>query len=144
MSTKTYLLSFEKDTKKLAITLAEFVSKGHIILLEGNLGAGKSTFARYFIQSLMGEATEVPSPTFTLLQTYEAEKFFISHFDLYRIKDPMEISELGLDEAFASGVTLIEWPERLGPYMPKNPIILRFEEKNDQRWVHVSGVNLVG
>lgn len=131
--TKTFLLPSEKDTRNLAIKLAKIVSTGDIILLEGTLGAGKSTFARFFIRSFLCEETEVPSPTFTLAQTYVTEFFPIWHFDLYRLTSCAELSELGLEEAFSTGVTLVEWPDRLGSYMPLRYLHLSFRQDDSCR-----------
>ena len=80
---------------------------------------GKSVFARGFVQSLTA-AEEVPSPTFTLVQSYEAPDFEIYHFDLYRLKAPEEIFELGMEEALYGGVCLIEWPEKMAGWLPEN------------------------
>lgn len=103
-------------------TLAEVVQPGDVITLKGALGAGKTTFARGFIQRLAGIDEEVVSPTFTLVQTYETQRGIIWHFDLYRLEVPDDVLELGLEDAQAGGITLIEWPERLGPYMPRAPL----------------------
>lgn len=108
-------------TQALAAQIAKFSKKGDVFLLFGTLGVGKSVFARAFVQSLC-DAKEVPSPTFTLVQTYDASDFEIYHFDLYRLKDPEEIWELNMEEALFSGVCLIEWPEKMGPYIPKNAV----------------------
>jgi tRNA threonylcarbamoyladenosine biosynthesis protein TsaE len=109
----------EAETCGLARKLAEQLRPGDVVLLRGELGAGKSTFARALIQGLCGEGTEVPSPTFTLVQTYDARHFKIWHFDLYRLEHFDEVYELGIEEAFRNGVCLVEWPERLGPHLPK-------------------------
>lgn len=91
-----------------------------MIALKGDLGTGKTVFARAFIRALCGERIEVPSPTFTLLQTYDLDDArTLHHFDLYRLKDPEEALELDIDDAFAEGISLIEWPERLGAYLPQ-------------------------
>ena len=116
---KTYTTHSPDETAQIAQDIAGLLRPGHVILLKGELGAGKSTFARALIQALCGADTEVPSPTFTLVQTYEAPQFVLWHFDLYRLNHSEEIYELGIEEAYASGVCLIEWPERLGPYLPK-------------------------
>ena len=87
----------------------------------GTLGMGKSVFARAFVQKLCGK-TEVPSPTFTLVQMYDAPDFEIYHFDLYRLKSAEEIFELGIEEAMYEGVCLIEWPEKMGGYLPRKAI----------------------
>jgi tRNA threonylcarbamoyl adenosine modification protein YjeE len=97
-----------------------------VVALRGDLGAGKTTFARGLIAALAAEAglpvPEVPSPTFTLVQTYEFPRLAVWHFDLYRIAGPDDAVELGLDEAFAEGACLIEWPERLGRLLPDRRI----------------------
>ena len=109
-------------TQALAGRLAHVAHAGDVIGLGGALGAGKTTFARGFIREcarIDGQAPEdVPSPTFTLVQTYEFAAAPVYHFDLYRIDDPDEVLELGIEDAFADGISLIEWPERLGPYLP--------------------------
>jgi len=88
-----------------------------VIALWGDLGTGKSVFARAFVQALCG-AEEVPSPTFTLVQAYDAPRFTIFHFDLYRLEAAEDAYELGIEDAFAEGVSLIEWPGRLGGLLP--------------------------
>ncbi|RZI47057.1 tRNA (adenosine(37)-N6)-threonylcarbamoyltransferase complex ATPase subunit type 1 TsaE [Candidatus Finniella inopinata] len=97
--------------------LATAVAAPCVIALWGDMGAGKSTFARAFIQSLL-PTTDVPSPTFTLIQTYDTPKGEIWHCDLYRLKGPEDAEELGLLEAFNQHICLIEWPERLGDFLP--------------------------
>ena len=111
--------SSESETTALAAKIAAEAKAGDIFLLEGPLGAGKSVFARGFIRALCGEETDVPSPTFTLLQTYEAPKASLWHFDLYRLEHPEDIYEIGWEEAF-SNIMLVEWPERLGRLIPKS------------------------
>ncbi|MBY0272893.1 MAG: tRNA (adenosine(37)-N6)-threonylcarbamoyltransferase complex ATPase subunit type 1 TsaE [Alphaproteobacteria bacterium] len=109
----------EEETAVVARSLALKLRPGDVVLLRGELGAGKSTFARALIQALCGEETIVPSPTFTLVQTYEASEFTLWHFDLYRLNSPEEVYELGIEEALQRGVCLIEWPDRLGSHLPK-------------------------
>lgn len=116
---QTYLSSNEEATESLAQTLALISRRGDTYALFGTLGAGKSVFARSFIKALTN-VQEVPSPTFTLVQTYDAENFEIYHFDLYRLKSPEEIWELNMEEALYDAVTLIEWPEKMGSYLPRD------------------------
>ncbi|HBF97102.1 MAG TPA: tRNA (adenosine(37)-N6)-threonylcarbamoyltransferase complex ATPase subunit type 1 TsaE [Alphaproteobacteria bacterium] len=109
-------------TVALAARLAQRLRRGDIIALHGTLGVGKTSFARALIQTLLAEAgivDEVPSPTFSLVQQYFLRPFTIWHFDFYRIDDPAEAYELGIEEAFAEGVSLIEWPERIAPLLPE-------------------------
>jgi len=108
-----------KATEDLAAAFALEAKKGDTFALFGTLGVGKSVFARAFIQKLT-KAPEVPSPTFTLIQTYEAPDFDIYHYDLYRLKSEEEIWELNIEEALYSAVTLIEWPEKMGGYLPRD------------------------
>ena len=118
----------ESATGRLAAFLAARAGKGDVIALSGPLGSGKTSFARAFIRSRGLEAAEVPSPTFMLVEVYDEEAGPLSwpvwHFDLYRIESPAEIRELGLDEALAEGICLIEWPERLGEFLPEERLDL--------------------
>ena len=118
-------------TERLAAIIAEETRPGDAILLSGDLGAGKTHFARAFINALSDVAEEVPSPTFTLVQSYAAtvdgRPVEIAHFDLYRLKSPEETIELGIEEAFAEGISLVEWPDRLGSLTPKHHLALRLE-----------------
>ncbi len=103
----------EAATAALARRIAGFARPGDVIALMGDLGSGKTFFARAFI----GE-DEVPSPTFTLVQIYDRPIGRIWHFDLYRLNQAREAIELDIEDAFAEGISLIEWPERLGPLLP--------------------------
>ena len=105
-------------TAALAARLAPRAVPGDVVALRGVLGSGKTSFARGFIAARAGRALEVPSPTFTLVQTYDLPDGTIWHFDLYRLERPDDAVELGIDEAFAAGISLIEWPERLGGLLP--------------------------
>ena len=99
-------------TRALAARLAGQLQLGDVVLLEGDLGAGKTELARTVIQAVGGSSITVPSPTFTLLQSYDLPGLEVGHADLYRIGEPDEIAELGLEECWARGVLLVEWPER--------------------------------
>jgi tRNA threonylcarbamoyladenosine biosynthesis protein TsaE len=118
-------------TERLAAIIAAEARLGDAILLSGDLGAGKTHFARAFINALSREPEDVPSPTFTLVQNYAAtvagQPVEIAHFDLYRLKAPDETIELGIEEAFAEAISLVEWPDRLGALVPKQHLALSLE-----------------
>jgi tRNA threonylcarbamoyladenosine biosynthesis protein TsaE len=111
------VLADEAATARLAAEVAARARPGDVIALAGPLGAGKTAFARAFIHALGGEE-EVPSPTFTLVQTYPLGSATVWHFDLFRLEAAAEVWELGIEEAFADGISLIEWPERLAGLLP--------------------------
>jgi tRNA threonylcarbamoyladenosine biosynthesis protein TsaE len=108
----------ESDTAALGAALAVPARRGDVIALSGPLGAGKTTLARGFIQKLVGADEEVVSPTFTLVQVYDTGAIPIWHFDLYRLEKAEEVFELGFEEALATAITVIEWPERLAALLP--------------------------
>ena len=120
-------------TEAFAHRLAPLLGPGDVLLLEGQIGAGKTHFARALIRAL-GVEEDVPSPTFTLVQTYEAD-FEIWHADLYRLSHPDEAIELGLAEAFETALCLVEWPEKLGENRPKQSLTLRFSLLGEGREV---------
>jgi tRNA threonylcarbamoyladenosine biosynthesis protein TsaE len=125
MTTPTALdLADEAATRRLGERLASLARPGDVICLHGDLGTGKSTLARAFIRRLTDPDEEVPSPTFTLVQTYDTEAGTVWHFDLYRLEKPGDAFELGLEEALSDGICLIEWPERLGRLMPRRRLDL--------------------
>jgi len=115
-------------TRALAGRLAAIAAPGDVIALAGDLGAGKTEFARAFINALAGlhglPEEDVPSPTFTLAQSYDFPGFTVWHFDLYRVEHAEEAWELGIEDAFAEGVSLIEWPDRLGGLLPAGALRL--------------------
>lgn len=123
-------LAGQDETERLAAALARAAQAGDCLLLSGDLGAGKSTFARAFIRTLTSPDEDVPSPTFTLVQQYilppGGPATEIWHADLYRLADADEVLELGLDEAFAREICLVEWPDRLGRLRPKGALDLAF------------------
>lgn len=108
----------EDATAALARRVADALRPGALVCLRGDLGAGKTAFARAAIRHLSGAAVEVPSPTFTLVQVYDTGAGPVWHFDLYRLSGPDEVTELGWDDALAEGIALVEWPDRLGPLLP--------------------------
>ncbi len=122
-------------TQACAKNMAPLLKKGEALLLSGDLGAGKTVFARALIKAL-GATGEIPSPTFTLLQSYELPDITLFHFDLYRLKTPQEIEEIGFDEALADGAAVVEWPEKAEAYMPREALNLRFEIVGERRKLH--------
>ena len=124
----------EAATAGLAARLAARARQGDVIGLQGELGSGKTTFARAFIRSLGDGREEVPSPTFTLVEIYAcAGKPPVWHFDLYRLTAAEEAWELGIEEAFADGISLIEWPERLGGLLPPEHLLLALSRRRLDR-----------
>ena len=112
------ILTDEAATARLGQAVARLLRSGEAVCLSGPLGAGKSTLARALVRALTTPDEEVPSPTFTLVQFYEGPQLKIAHFDLYRLTDPDEAYEIGLDEALDEGAAVIEWPERLAGRLP--------------------------
>jgi tRNA threonylcarbamoyladenosine biosynthesis protein TsaE len=130
----------EAATAAFAARLAATARPGDVIALRGDLGAGKTTFARAFIRA-RGAVEDVPSPTFTLVQIYETAGASVWHFDLYRLAAADEAWELGIEDAFASGIALVEWPERLGTLLPQRrlEITLEFADEPGARRAVVDG-----
>jgi tRNA threonylcarbamoyladenosine biosynthesis protein TsaE len=128
-----------EDTMALAARLASAARRGDVIALSGDLGAGKTTFARGFIRALAQAEIDVPSPTFTLAQTYDTPAAQIWHFDLYRLTRPEDAVELGLEEALSRGVSLIEWPERLGGLLPRDCLTVTLRHDGPGRVVELAG-----
>lgn len=119
----------ERETAALAAGLAGGLAAGHLVCLSGDLGMGKSVFARALIRSVSGDpALTVPSPTYTLVQSYESPRGIIHHFDLYRLAAPEEALELGWEEALAEGITVVEWPEKLGALLPARRLDILFSQ----------------
>lgn len=148
MPESTLFCAAEPDTAALAQSLAAKARPGDVILLTGPLGAGKTVFARAFIRALAAdENLEIPSPTFTLVQTYDTPTTRIWHFDLWRLTsehalDDEEnlhaLEELAWDEA-QSGISLVEWPGRLGPLAPKEALRITLSLQPQGRGVQISG-----
>lgn len=119
-------LDNEAQTEALGAALAPLLKAGDAVCLSGDLGAGKSTLARGLLRARTG-AIEAPSPTFTFVETYEADDLTIWHFDLYRLEKPEDVWELGFEDALEDGAALIEWPERIGALAPQDALTLRLE-----------------
>jgi tRNA threonylcarbamoyl adenosine modification protein YjeE len=117
-------------TERLARALAPHLGPGDLVGLTGGLGAGKSTFARALIVArlaALGRAEDIPSPSYTLVQTYDLDGVELWHADLYRLGSAAEAAELGLEDAFATALCLVEWADRLGPALPARRLMLDLE-----------------
>src|SRR5688572_21996864 len=120
-------LANELATRKLAIDIAAILKGGDLVTLSGDLGAGKTAFARALIRHLANDdKLEVPSPTFTLVQTYALPRFPVVHADLYRVGQASELTELGVDEAAEDSVVLLEWPDRAAEALPADRLDIAF------------------
>jgi tRNA threonylcarbamoyladenosine biosynthesis protein TsaE len=136
----TILLPIPAATESLGARIANLLRPGDVIALYGELGAGKTTLARGLIRALIGADTETPSPTFTLVQTYLAPSGLeIVHADLYRLHSPEESAELGLEDAFTSAVTVIEWPERLQSRLPSDRLDVHLADADGGRTAELVG-----
>ena len=135
----------ESETEALGANVATQCQPPLIIFLIGELGSGKTTFARGFIRSL-GHIGTVKSPTFALVETYDFESISLYHFDLYRLQDPVELEYLGLRDIAAEHDTicLIEWPQRGGDGVPKADLLFNFEHQGENRLVKISAKSIVG
>ena len=132
----TLYLATEADTDRLAQIMAPLLQAGDTVLLDGSIGAGKTQFCRALIRARLGVDEDVPSPTFTLVQTYDAD-VEIWHADLYRLTHPDEARELGLEDAFATAICLVEWPDRLGTDAPQGAIRISLTTQGDGRMAQV-------
>jgi tRNA threonylcarbamoyladenosine biosynthesis protein TsaE len=127
-------------TAALAAQLAGLARVGDVLALWGDLGMGKTAFARAFIAARAGEALVVPSPTFTLLQTYDLPNGPVWHFDLYRLASPDDVWELGWEQGLSEAILLVEWPQRLGDFLPADRLDVSFAQGDgpEQRLVRLA------
>jgi tRNA threonylcarbamoyl adenosine modification protein YjeE len=138
----TLVLASEAETARLAEDLALILKPGHVVTLSGDLGAGKSSLARALIRALADDpALEVPSPTFTILQTYDTPRLPVAHLDLYRLSGPDDLIELGFDDMASDHLSLIEWPDRAGDELPgpRLDITLAMGATPNERLVTLAG-----
>lgn len=139
-ATDPIALPDEGATDALAARLAAILRVGDVVLLDGPIGSGKTHFARALIRARLGNPVEeVPSPTFTIVQTYPDPGGDLWHCDLYRLGHTAEVTELGLEEAFAEGICLIEWPDRLGEDRPRDALELALAAGPDGHRARFSG-----
>lgn len=135
----TVPLPDEAATARLASRLATVLLPGDLVALRGDLGAGKTALCRALIRSVTDPEAEVPSPTFTLVQSYDTDIGPLWHFDLYRLSGPDEVLELGWEEARAEAVSLVEWPDRLGPLLPADRLEVAMGYDGPARQAELAG-----
>lgn len=137
-------LEDETATVRLGGMIAAAMARGDVLALGGELGVGKSVLARAAIRHFCPDEHDIPSPTFTLAQRYEPRSGPpVMHFDLYRLEGPLEAVELGIEEAFAEAITLVEWPRRLGPMLPEGALevtLAMLDGEENARTARMSGV----
>lgn len=122
----TLILTDEDQTRAFARRLAAGLRPGDVVALWGDLGSGKTALVRAAVRAILGDdEAEVPSPTFTLVQVYDSEGRSLRHFDLYRLDGPDEVTELGWEDELDHAVSFVEWPDRLGPFLPADRLDLR-------------------
>lgn len=129
----------DSATERLGRIMATVLRPGDTVLLAGPIGAGKTHLARALIRARLGGPEDVPSPSFTLVQTYDAPGGAIWHADLYRLSHPDEVAELGLEAAFDTEICLVEWPDRLGRATPPGALTLSLEPLGDGRRATLTG-----
>ena len=134
----TVSIANEAELLALGAALIPQLSAGQTVCLTGGLGAGKTTLVRGMIQSVLGDI-HVPSPTYTLVQTYEMPQFELWHCDMYRLERPEDGYELGLMDAFEEAVCLIEWPDKLGELIPKDAMRIEIAFDEEGRKVTLTG-----
>ena len=120
----------EEDTRKIANKFAKSIPKDCIICLNGDLGTGKTTFSRYLIQTIIKDrktSGEIPSPTFSLLQTYKDKNFTINHYDFYRLENSDDLIELDYDNSISKGICIIEWANKFSDALPANRIEINID-----------------
>ena len=136
---RTIELPDETATEAFGVSLAMLLRRGDLVLLEGDLGAGKTTLARAIIRAIAADPElEVPSPTFTLVQPYELPGLSIAHMDFYRLEDPAEVDELGLEDALETGAVIVEWPSRAAGNLPVGGLVIALEEAGRGRTARVT------
>ncbi len=137
---KKFVCNSLDDTKKVAEYFFKFAKPGQCFALYGNLGFGKTTFAQYLIKILNPKIENIISPTFNIIQTYPSEIAEIWHVDCYRLKSSEEFYELGIDEAFSSCITIIEWPEIIEDLLPSDTIKIQFSKIDEQRIIKTKSI----
>ena len=145
MPTFSFSLPDEAATERLGGALARRLRPRDVVALQGGLGAGKTTLARAILRAASGDPRLiVPSPTFTLVETYDTPRGVFWHFDLYRLEQPDQVFELGWEEARADGIALVEWADRLGPLLPRDRLTVTLAIEGDGRRAELNGEERLG
>lgn len=143
MMLKEYYLPDLDATKKLAISIIKYLEKGTIVSLKGTLGSGKTTFARFLINELLGKEEKVVSPTYNIVKIYQNADIKIYHYDLYRLRSKNEAQEIGLEEAISEGITIIEWPEIIESLLKNQKVVeLNFLLEENERHLKINLLNI--
>lgn len=136
-------LDNEKTTNDFGIVLSKLIEEGDIILLDGEMGSGKTFLARSIISNLLEEkfkGMEIPSPTFTLIQEYKCKNFILGHADLYRIKNNNELDALGIEDILDQGCLLVEWPEKIKELYENNTLEIKFKDFNGRKSIELKNI----
>ena len=136
-------LDNEKITNEFGKILSELIKEGDIILLDGEMGSGKTFLARSIISNLLEKefkGMEIPSPTFTLIQEYKCKNFVLGHADLYRIKNKNELDGLGIEDILEQGCLLVEWPEKIKELYENDTLEIKFKDVNEKKFIELSNI----